>query len=215
MFGGGAGGRPAPAASTAATIMATSVDSAGRPVDPARGQDLEARTTLSFRDAVTGSTVTLQTAEGAPITTRIPPVSAMGSESLRGKVYRQDPGAEAGDLILTVTVGKHPVFGREVTIRPSTCPSASPRPPSARPLPCPPLDGEQVKVRIARARPAGGSCASGDVVSHSKQHRRPAPSCRRHRADAPVQRPGPLSRCGGEGDRRRRPARELFAKVGS
>src|SRR6188768_894829 len=42
------------------------------PRGPRAGADVQARTTLSFRDAVEGATVTLQTAEGRRITTKVP-----------------------------------------------------------------------------------------------------------------------------------------------
>src|SRR5690242_14010470 len=42
------------------------------PTGPRKGADLTARTTLSFRDAVSGATVTLGTSGGDQITTRIP-----------------------------------------------------------------------------------------------------------------------------------------------
>ncbi len=106
MFGGGAGGG-----------SFGDYDSYGgfrAPNGPRKGADVEARTSLSFRDAVEGATVTLQTAEGNKITTRIPPGVKDGQKiRLRGKGGRGDSGAPPGDLILTVSVGAHPVFGRE------------------------------------------------------------------------------------------------------
>src|SRR5664280_264377 len=86
----------------------------GSTAGPRRGEDIEARTTLSFRDAVQGSTVTLSTATGSRITARIPVGVKDGQKiRLRGKGNPGDQGAPAGDLMLTVQVEKHPVFGRE------------------------------------------------------------------------------------------------------
>src|SRR5450759_1037197 len=86
----------------------------GAPAGPRRGADVEAQTTLSFRDAVQGSTVTLSTADGSRITARIPVGVKDGQKiRLRGKGNPGDQGTPAGDLILTVQVGTHPVFGRE------------------------------------------------------------------------------------------------------
>ena len=86
----------------------------GAPRGPRPGADVQARTTLSFRDAVEGATVTLQTAEGRRITTKIPAGVKDGQKiRLRGKGAEGDPGAPKGDLILTVAVDKHPVFGRD------------------------------------------------------------------------------------------------------
>ncbi len=79
---------------------------------PRRGQDVHASTTLSFRDAVEGATVTLQTAQGRKITTRIPAGVRDGQKiRLRGKGDPGDPGGAHGDLILAVAVTPHPVFG--------------------------------------------------------------------------------------------------------
>lgn len=86
--------------------------SAGR--GPQRGRDVTARTTLTFRDAIEGSTVSLQTAEGRTIKTKIPAGVKDGQKiRLRGKGERGDHGASAGDLILEVTVSPDDVFGRD------------------------------------------------------------------------------------------------------
>ena len=80
-------------------------DTFGAPRGPRKGADIQARTTLSFRDAVAGQTVTLEAADGQRITTRIPPGVRDGQKiRLRGKGAHGDAGAEPGDLILTVTV---------------------------------------------------------------------------------------------------------------
>ncbi len=81
---------------------------------PQPGRDVQARTTLSFRDAIEGSTVSLSTPEGARVTTKIPAGVKDGQKiRLRGKGEPGDLGGPAGDLILTVTVSPHPAFGRD------------------------------------------------------------------------------------------------------
>ena len=83
---------------------------------PRTGSDVEASTTLSFRQAVEGDTVTLQRADGSTVTTRVPAGVKDGQKiRLRGK---GNPGpAGNGDLILTVTVRTAPAV-RPVRRRP-------------------------------------------------------------------------------------------------
>ena len=109
MFGGAAG-----AAAPGRARGADPFSGFSAPRGPRPGADVQARTTLSFRDAVEGATVTLQTAEGRRITTKVPAGVKDGQKiRLRGKGAEGDPGAPKGDLILTVAVDKHPVFGRD------------------------------------------------------------------------------------------------------
>ncbi|KRF23493.1 DnaJ C-terminal domain-containing protein [Phycicoccus sp. Soil803] len=126
------------------------------PQGPRKGADLTARTSLSFRDAVEGATVTLGTTGGGQITTRIPAGVKDGQKiRLRGKGQPGDTGATAGDLILTVAVEKHPVFGREgdnLTIElPVTFAEAT----LGATVAVPTLDGSTVKVRVAPGTPSG------------------------------------------------------------
>jgi molecular chaperone DnaJ len=141
MFGGGAG--PA-------------YGRFGAPQAPRRGSDLTARTTLSFRDAVQGATVTLGTSGGGQITTRIPAGVRDGQKiRLRGKGQPGEPGGSPGDLILTVTVERHPVFGRDgdnLTVElPVTFAEAA----LGATVSVPTLSGEAVKVRVAPGTPSG------------------------------------------------------------
>jgi molecular chaperone DnaJ len=126
------------------------------PQGPRKGADLTARTSLSFRDAVEGATVTLGTTGGGQITTRIPAGVKDGQKiRLRGKGQPGEQGAPAGDLILTVAVEKHPVFGREgdnLTIElPVTFAEAT----LGATVAVPTLDGSTVKVRVAPGTPSG------------------------------------------------------------
>ncbi len=123
---------------------------------PRKGQDVEARTSLSFKDAVNGSTVTLRTAEGRTITTRIPAGVRDGARiRLRGKGGPGDPGAEPGDLILTVTVERHPVFAREGDNLTLDLPVSVGEAALGATVSVPTIDGASVKVRIAPGTPSG------------------------------------------------------------
>ena len=126
------------------------------PTGPRKGGDLTARTTLSFRDAVNGATVTLGTSSGGQITTRIPAGVKDGQKiRLRGKGQPGDSGAPAGDLILTITVEKHPVFGREGDNLTVDLPVTFAEAALGATVSVPTLDGDPVKVRIAPGTPSG------------------------------------------------------------
>jgi molecular chaperone DnaJ len=128
----------------------------GAPRGPRKGADLAARTSLSFRDAVNGATVTLGTADGGQITTRIPAGVKDGQKiRLRGKGQAGDAGAPAGDLILTVSVDPHPVFGREGDNLTLELPVTFAEAALGATVPVPTLDGGSVKVRIAPGTPGG------------------------------------------------------------
>jgi molecular chaperone DnaJ len=128
----------------------------GSTAGPRRGQDIEARTTLTFRDAVEGSTVTLSTADGSKITARIPVGVKDGQKiRLRGKGNPGDQGAPAGDLMLTVQVGKHPVFGRDGGNLTVDLPVTFAEAALGATVSVPTLSGNPVKVRIAAGTPNG------------------------------------------------------------
>ncbi|HUX69593.1 MAG TPA: DnaJ domain-containing protein, partial [Cellulomonadaceae bacterium] len=77
---------------------------------PRRGGDVTATTTLPFRQAASGSTVTLSV-DGRNVTTRVPAGVSDGQKiRLRGKGQPGESGAPAGDLVITVSVTPHPLF---------------------------------------------------------------------------------------------------------
>lgn len=127
----------------------------GAPRGPRRGADLTARTRLPFRDAVTGTTVTLSV-DGENVTTRIPAGVKDGQRiRLRGKGGRGDAGAERGDLILTVEVERHPVFARDGDHLTLDLPVTFAEATLGATVEVPTLDGSTVKVRIAPGTPSG------------------------------------------------------------
>ena len=128
----------------------------GAPSGPRRGADVEARSTLTFRDAVEGSTVTLSTANGSRITARIPAGVKDGQKiRLRGKGSPGDQGAAAGDLMLTVQVAPHPVFGRDGDNLTVDLPVTFAEAVLGATVSVPALTGDPVKVRIAAGTPNG------------------------------------------------------------
>ena len=128
----------------------------GAPRGPRRGADVQARTTLTFHDAVEGSTVTLSTPEGGRVTTKIPAGVKDGQKiKLRGKGGSGDHGAPNGDLIIEVTVDKHPVFGRDGNNLTLDLPVTFAEAALGATVAVPTLDGGSVKVRLAPGTPSG------------------------------------------------------------
>lgn len=170
MFGGAAGG-------AAGRGGQAGYAGYGAPRGPRKGADVQATTTLPFRDAVEGSTVTLRTAEGRTITARIPAGVKDGQKiRLRGKGQPGEPGAAAGDLLLAVSVEKHPVFGRDGDNLTLDLPVTFAEAALGATVAVPTLDGTSVKVRIAPGTPSGrvlrvkgrgvkGKSSTGDLLA--------------------------------------------------
>ena len=152
MFGGAAAG----ATGARGARGADPFSGFGAPRGPRPGADVQARTTLSFRDAVEGATVSLSTAEGRRITTKIPAGVKDGQKiRLRGKGAEGDPGAPKGDLILTVAVEKHPVFGRDGDHLTIDLPVTFAEAALGATVSVPTLDGTPVRVKVAPGTPSG------------------------------------------------------------
>jgi molecular chaperone DnaJ len=148
MFGGGAAQR--------AGAPPGGFDAYGAPRGPRKGRDVEARTTLAFRDAVEGATVTLRTASGETVTTRIPAGVKDGQTiRLRGKGEHGDPGAARGDLLLKVSVEKHPVFGRDGNDLTVDLPVTFHEAALGATVSVPTLDGRSVRVKVPAGTPSG------------------------------------------------------------
>jgi molecular chaperone DnaJ len=100
--------------------------------------------------------VTLSTANGSRITARIPVGVKDGQKiRLRGKGNPGDQGAPAGDLILTVQVGPHPLFGRDGDNLTVDLPVTFAEAALGATVSVPTLSGDPVKVRIAAGTPNG------------------------------------------------------------
>jgi molecular chaperone DnaJ len=127
----------------------------GQPRGPRRGADLTASTTLPFRTAAEGSTVSLNV-EGRTVNARIPAGVRDGQKiRLRGKGRPGDPGAEPGDLVITVSVTPHPVFSAEGANLRVTVPVAFDEAALGATIEVPTLDGSPVKVKVPAGTPSG------------------------------------------------------------
>jgi molecular chaperone DnaJ len=123
---------------------------------PTRGRDFSATTTLDFLTAIRGETIKLQPAGGSPINVKVPAGVSDGQKiRLKGKGEPSPDGGESGDLVLTVTVRKHPVFERDgLNLRvdvPVTFVEAT----LGATIEVPTLGGEPVRLRVAPGTPSG------------------------------------------------------------
>ncbi|HEY4224453.1 MAG TPA: DnaJ C-terminal domain-containing protein [Pseudolysinimonas sp.] len=123
---------------------------------PTRGAEVTANTTLDFLTAIRGETVTLQMQNGKETKVKIPAGVADGQKiRLKGKGQPSPDGGEPGDLVITVTVRKHPIFEREgLNLRvdvPVTFAEAA----LGATIEVPTLDGTPVKLRVAAGTPSG------------------------------------------------------------
>lgn len=123
---------------------------------PTKGRDIIASTTLDFRTAIVGDTISLTQSEGKPIKVRIPQGVHDGQKiRLRGRGEPSLDGGEAGDIVLTIAVRPHPVFERDnLNLRldvPVTFAEAA----LGATIEVPTLDGEPVRLRVAPGTPSG------------------------------------------------------------
>lgn len=148
-----------------------------RQAQPRGGQDVEARASITFRQAVEGSEVRISDADGQNFTARIPAGVKDGQKiRLRGKGRAGFGGGPNGDMILHVSVGTDPIFGRDgdnLTVElPVTFAEAT----LGATVQVPTFDGKSVKVRVAPGTPSGRSLrvkgrgvktkkATGDLIA--------------------------------------------------
>ncbi|MEO6826850.1 MAG: DnaJ C-terminal domain-containing protein [Microbacteriaceae bacterium] len=123
---------------------------------PSRGRDVVATTTIDFVTATRGETITLQSVDGRPIKVKIPAgVADKQKVKLRGKGQPSPDGGEPGDLVLTVTVRKHPVFEREGLNLRVVVPVTFAEATLGATIPVPTLGGQPVKLKVAAGTPSG------------------------------------------------------------
>jgi molecular chaperone DnaJ len=117
MGGGGAGARGRRGGTRSRTVDFTDIfgdlfgGGGGFEAPPQRGGDIEAETTISFRDAILGTTIELRYEDGSTVKVKIPEGVANGQRlRIRGKGQQGSGGT--GDLNLLVHVKPHPFFER-------------------------------------------------------------------------------------------------------
>jgi molecular chaperone DnaJ len=123
---------------------------------PTRGRDVTATTTIDFITATKGETITLQTSDGRPIKVKIPAgVADKQKIKLRGKGQPSPDGGEPGDIVLTVTVRKHPVFERDGLNLRVNVPVTFAEAALGATIEVPTLGGNPVKLKVAPGTPSG------------------------------------------------------------
>jgi len=130
------------------------------PRGPRRGEDLSADVDLTFRQAVEGAQLSLRVADpraGArTVNARIPAGVRDGQKvRLRGKGRPGEPGAEAGDLWVTVHVEPHSVFGLDGLDLRVTLPITFPEAVLGGSVDVPTLDGSTVRLKVPAGTPSG------------------------------------------------------------
>lgn len=136
---------------------------------PATGQDLSARTTLSFREAALGTEIRLSVG-GRSVTTRTPAGVRDGQKiRLRGKGQPSVNGGDAGDLILTISVTPHPVFSLDGNDLRVTVPVRFDEAVLGTTVEVPRLDGGAVRMKVPAGTPSGRTLrAKGKGITTSK-----------------------------------------------
>ncbi len=153
MFGGSAGGFPG--ARGGAGGFGGQGFGGGFGGGPSSGQDINARTRLSFRDAALGTEVRLSV-EGRSITTRIPAGVHDGQRiRLRGKGRPGTGGAPHGDLLLTLEVEPHEIWSADGANLRITVPVGYDEAVLGATVAVPLLDGGSVNVKVPAGTPSG------------------------------------------------------------
>lgn len=123
---------------------------------PVPGRDVKAHTRLSFRQAITGATVSLRKSDGQTVRTKIPAGVKDGATiRIRGKGEAGPQGGPAGDLLVTVSVDAHPVFSRRGSNLLVTVPVTFAEATLGATIEVPTLSGESVHVKVPAGTPSG------------------------------------------------------------
>jgi molecular chaperone DnaJ len=144
---------------------------------PVKGRDLAANTTLDFATAINGETIKLQPSGGRPMNVKIPAGVSDGQKiRLKAKGEPSPNGGQPGDLVLTVSVRKHPVFEREGSNLRVLVPVTFAEAVLGATIEVPTLSGAPVKLKVAPGTPSGrvlrvkgrgvaGAKATGDLLA--------------------------------------------------
>jgi len=123
---------------------------------PTAGRDVTASTTIDFVTATKGDTVHLQTSDGKPINVRVPAGVTDGQKiRVPGKGQASPDGGAAGDLILTVSVRRHPVFERDGLNLRVNVPVTFVEAALGATIEVPTLGGDPVRLRVAPGTSSG------------------------------------------------------------
>ncbi len=140
-----------------------------------RGADLSAEVNLTFRQAVDGAQLNLRVDDprngSRTITARIPAGVREGQKvRLRGKGRPGDPGADNGDLVVTVHVAPHPVFSLDGENVRLTVPVTFAEAVFGAQIEVPTLDGGTVRLKVPPGTPSGRTLrARGHGVKGAKR----------------------------------------------
>lgn len=123
---------------------------------PTKGRDLSASTTLDFVTAIRGETIKLQPSGAKAINVKIPAGVSDGQKiRLKGKGEPSHDGGAAGDLVLSISVRKHPVFERDGQNLRVVVPITFVEATLGATIEVPTLGGDPVKLRVAPGTPSG------------------------------------------------------------
>ena len=134
-----------------------------------RGADIGAEATISFRDSIFGSEITLRI-NGKPVHVRIPAGIKDGNKiKVKGKGHPGEAGP--GDLYVTINVIKHPVFSRDELNLKMVLPVTFAEATLGADIKVPTIDGDEVTVRIASGTSNGRTLrVKGRGIESSKGH---------------------------------------------
>lgn len=144
--------------------------------EPTKGRDVISRVTLDLRTALAGTEVSLEGPGGRKITARVPAGVKDGQKiRVRGKGHPSPDGGKPGDVIITVGVPKHPIFGRDGDNLRIEVPITFAEATLGATIEVPTIEGEIVKVKVPAGTPSGkvlrvkgrgvrGGSALGDLL---------------------------------------------------
>ena len=144
--------------------------------EPTKGRDVISRVTLDLPTALRGTEVSLEGHGGKKIAGRVPAGVKDGQKvRLRGKGHPSPDGGKPGDVIITVGVPKHQIFGRDGDNLRIEVPITYGEATLGATIEVPTIEGEVVKVKVPAGTPSGkvlrvkghgvrGGAALGDLL---------------------------------------------------